>query len=86
MAEIKIKCPQCQWEPDGSPFWECHCGHVWNTFETAGRCPICSFQHNYTQCVDYAGGCKTYSLHLDWYQGLDEAVVHLLEAVKPRTR
>jgi hypothetical protein len=84
MTEVKIKCPQCNWEPDGKSYWECHCGHVWNTFETAGRCPECSFQHNYTQCVQYAGGCNHFSVHLDWYQGLEEMVGNLVQATKPR--
>ena len=82
--KIKIKCPQCQWEPDGKAYWECHCGHVWNTFETAGRCPECHFQHNYSQCVAHAGGCTHYSLLLDWYHGLDQAVDDLVETVRTR--
>jgi hypothetical protein len=86
MSEVKIVCPNCNWAPDGKPYWECHCGHVWNTFETAGRCPSCHFQHNYTQCVAHAGGCTTYSLHVDWYQGLEEMVESLVEPVKIRVR
>lgn len=72
MAEVRIACPKCDWEPDGSPYWSCTCGHIWNTFDTAGRCPKCRKQWEWTQCVISAGGCTAKSPHLDWYHGLDE--------------
>ena len=71
MPDVKIACPHCAWEPDGRPYWQCHCGHSWDTFETAARCPNCKFQHETTQCIDGAGGCGQSSPHLDWYGGLD---------------
>ncbi|PHN06186.1 hypothetical protein [Flavilitoribacter nigricans] len=72
MAEVRIACPKCDWEPDGKPYWSCTCGHVWNTFDTGGRCPACKKQWEWTQCVVHAGGCLAMSPHLDWYRGLDE--------------
>ena len=84
MDQIKIKCPACDWEPAALPYWQCHCGHVWNTFETGGRCPQCHFINNYTQCVEHAGGCTQFSLHEDWYHGLEIMVDELVETVKTR--
>lgn len=72
MAEVRIACPKCEWEPDGRPHWSCTCGHIWNTFDTGGRCPNCKKQWEWTQCVPHAGGCSARSPHLDWYRGLDE--------------
>ncbi|RYU96715.1 hypothetical protein [Emticicia agri] len=78
---MKIRCPKCSWEPDGGKYWQCHCGHIWNTFETIGRCPSCHYQHEYTQCVPHAGGCDKKSPHLDWYEGLDKIVEEFIEEV-----
>lgn len=68
----KIACPKCAWEPDGSPYWSCTCGHNWNTFATGGRCPSCKKQWMDTQCIPYAGGCSAWSPYLDWYHHLDD--------------
>ncbi|GAB5551473.1 MAG: hypothetical protein Sapg2KO_10640 [Saprospiraceae bacterium] len=68
MAEVKIECPKCTWEPQADSKWQCSCGHVWNTFDTAARCPACSKQWEETICLS----CYKWSLHLDWYKNLDE--------------
>jgi hypothetical protein len=61
--EEKILCPKCEWEPDGYPYWMCHCGYVWNTFDTYGKCPKCGYIHRNTQCIE----CGKTSPHPDWY-------------------
>jgi hypothetical protein len=76
---IEIRCPKCSWKPDGGEYWRCNCQHVWNTFDTGGRCPKCKHQHEETQCPDHVGGCSKLSPHLDWYHGLTEEVIRLLE-------
>lgn len=43
-------------------------------FDDAGRCPRCYHVHEYTLCIDHAGGCGSIAPHLDWYQGLDEGL------------
>lgn len=78
---MKVRCPKCSWEPDGNAYWQCHCGHQWNTFETAARCPACGFQHEKTSCVPFAGGCHAHSDHLDWYEGLDDIIEELKQEV-----
>jgi hypothetical protein len=78
---MRIACPKCQWSPDGLDYWQCQCGHTWNTFETAGRCPKCHYEHEYTACVPFAGGCEAISPHLDWYDGLDKIIEELIEEV-----
>ena len=80
--EIRIECPQCGWEPDGQPYWMCTCGHNWNTFDTAGRCPACGKQWEHTQCIPPAGGCPEWSPHLDWYKGLDDWLRAELEKIR----
>ena len=80
MAE-KIACPKCGWEPDGRPHWSCSCGHHWNTFETAGRCPSCGKHWKNTQCIPFAGGCSEWSLHLDWYRDLDDWLEEELDKI-----
>lgn len=74
MAELIIECPKCKWKPDGGEYWMCSCGHTWNTFATAGRCPACSKQWNDTCCPSgtYVGGCGQWSPHLEWYKNLDD--------------
>lgn len=72
--EIKICCPKCEWENDGADHWHCTCGHIWNTFETTGRCPNCARIWQDTQCPSSAGGCAEWSPHIDWYRGLDEQI------------
>jgi len=82
MDNIRIRCPKCNWEPDGKPYWRCECGHVWNTFATGARCPKCHKVHEYTSCVLKAGGCREMSPHLDWYEGLDDIVNALKQSIK----
>ena len=84
MAEVKIACPKCAWEPDGRPYWACACGHQWDTFSTAGRCPSCGKQWDDTQCIGYAGGCDAWSPHLDWYRGLDAWLREELARIRER--
>jgi DNA-directed RNA polymerase subunit RPC12/RpoP len=70
-----IRCPQCGWQPSPSSRWTCvsdgppeghfnACGTIWNTFATAGRCPGCSHQWQWTSCLQ----CGEWSLHDDWYE------------------
>ncbi len=59
----RIRCPSCSWEPPRSSQWICICGHVWNTFETAGLCPGCRLQWEDTKCLS----CLRWSPHRDWY-------------------
>ncbi len=81
--EEKIACPKCDWEPDGGAYWGCStCGHVWDTFATAARCPSCGRQYHQTQCIGYAGGCNQSSPHIDWYRHLDEWLKEQLEEVE----
>lgn len=81
-AHVKIECPCCGWEPDGGAHWMCTCGWVWNTFDTAGRCPNCGKQWERTACIPYMGGCHAMPLHVDWYKGLDDWLEDELNAVK----
>jgi len=69
----KISCPKCNWEPDGGEHWQCTCLHIWNTFETTGKCPNCSKIWKETACPGpgYPGGCGLWSTHIDWYKDLD---------------
>jgi hypothetical protein len=80
---MEIRCPKCSWEPDGFPHWQCDCGYVWNTFDTAGHCPCCGRIWKYTMCPGpgFPGGCGLWSLHIDWYHNLDEAIRKEIEAV-----
>lgn len=84
MADIRIRCPKCEWEPDGKPHWKCSCGNAWDTFSTAGRCPACGKIWMDTQCIPLAGGCVASSPHLDWYDGLDEIINRLKEEIEER--
>ena len=59
----KIACPKCGYEPKKHDLWICHCHHVWNTFDTAGKCPKCGKQWEDTQCTS----CKKWSPHIKWY-------------------
>jgi hypothetical protein len=74
MENIEIRCPKCNWEPDGKPYWQCTCGIQWDTFSTGARCPGCGKVWEDTQCILHAGGCGGWSPHLDWYKGLEEVV------------
>jgi len=79
--EEKIACPKCNWEPDGGEYWGCTCGHVWDTFKTAARCPVCGKQYKHTQCIAYVGGCNVSSLHIDWYRHLDDWLEEEIEEI-----
>lgn len=78
----RIACPKCEWEPDGGKYWACSCGHIWNTFETAAKCPACGKQWKLTQCVRFKGGCGQLSPHEDWYRDLEGLLESELEEVK----
>ena len=82
MENIEIRCPKCNWQPDGKPYWHCTCGQSWDTFATGARCPKCGKVWEDTQCVKHAGGCNAWSPHLDWYKGLDEVINKLKEEIK----
>lgn len=58
-----IRCPKCHWHPGEQARWSCRCGHLWNTFRTAGRCPSCHFQWTETICWR----CSEVSPHIAWY-------------------
>jgi hypothetical protein len=71
----RIRCPNCNWQPERSSLWTCMpagapeffrggCGHSWNTFDTGGRCPGCRHQWRFTMCLK----CQTWSPHDDWYE------------------
>jgi len=66
----RIRCPRCRWVPRRHDRWVCHpdCRHVWNTFDTGGRCPGCGFQWTWTACL----ACGARSPHQDWYAPPDE--------------
>ncbi len=74
----KIRCPKCDWEPDGGKYWACHCGCIWNTFDTYGQCPQCSFVHRQTQCPE----CAEWSPHADWYVDLPRIKITFEETSK----
>ena len=59
----RIRCPKCRWQPGRRSRWRCHCGHVWNTFDTHGVCPGCSYAWRDTRCPR----CKHWSPHAAWY-------------------
>jgi hypothetical protein len=71
----KIRCPQCRWQPKASSRWFCAddafhigCGTTWNTFDTRGKCPGCSYQWVITDCLR----CLKSSPHEDWYETSEE--------------
>jgi len=78
MSEQRIACPRCRWEPRAEDNWWCECNHVWNTFDTGGRCPQCHRQWEDTQCLS----CGEWSPHLDWYLDLDEQLADSLAEVE----
>jgi hypothetical protein len=62
----RIRCPKCAWQPSKEDRWSCGpggCGHVWNTFETLGRCPSCDRFWDDTACLR----CGAWSPHEEWY-------------------
>ena len=62
----RIRCPKCAYEPKKSDRWFCSkCGKgFWNTFDTRGVCPVCTYQWLWTACPQ----CHQWSLHEDWYE------------------
>jgi hypothetical protein len=58
-----IRCPKCKFQPSDEVRWSCKCGHVWNTFWTAAKCPSCHFQWEQTGCPS----CGEMSDHEAWY-------------------
>ncbi len=85
MAEVKIACPKCNWEPTPTDQWSCTCGHSWHTFDTAGRCPSCAKQWEETCChPPEAGGCGLWSQHLDWYRNLDGWLLEEIKKIRIR--
>jgi hypothetical protein len=60
----RIRCPKCGWTPRAEDRWQCHCRHIWNTFDTGGVCPGCMYQWKETQCLR----CGQMSPHSDWYR------------------
>lgn len=74
---MKIYCPKCRWEPESDSLWGCDCGHAWNTFDTAGRCPSCGVVWRDTECLS----CFYWSKHHDWYHDL--APIDIDEYIHP---
>lgn len=66
-----IACSRCDWRPDENAVWRCECGHVWNTFETQGLCPVCYRQWDKTMCRL----CNEWTDHVDWYHDDDDLTV-----------
>lgn len=62
----RIRCPLCGWQPRKESRWVCTaaCQMMWNTFDTAGRCPRCHKQWQHTACL----ACHRFSRHVDWYE------------------
>jgi hypothetical protein len=86
MAKITVCCPSCNWKPDNKAHWKCTCGTQWNAFESLGKCPTCSKQWAYTQCVEEVGGCNHFAPIEEWYQGLNEVVNDLIEEMSLKTK
>lgn len=73
MSKMEIFCPKCRWRPRPGNRWVCSpqlggCGTVWNTFDTQGICPKCSWKWIITCCLS----CKQFSPHEDWYHDPDQ--------------
>jgi hypothetical protein len=66
MKGKRIRCPKCAWQPRKEDRWSCGppCFCLWNTFDTAGRCPRCARVWVETACL----ACHRWSLHVDWYE------------------
>ena len=64
--KIEIMCPKCSWRPKPHSMWQCRpeCGHLWNTFDTAGICPACGCAWKQTKCP----ACHQWSPHGEWYR------------------
>jgi hypothetical protein len=73
MALLQIFCPLCGWRPEQTSRWVCTrklggCGNAWNTFDTRGVCPKCSWHWVITQCL----ACQQFSPHEAWYHDPSE--------------
>ena len=73
-APGRIRCPECEWQPNPSSLWYCAdsayperffggCATAWNTFDTRGKCPGCGHLWRWTVCLS----CGIWSLHEHWY-------------------
>lgn len=60
----RIRCPQCDWQPQAQDLWTCQCAFEWHTFDTGGVCPGCLHQWETTQCLK----CHGWSAHSSWYE------------------
>jgi hypothetical protein len=72
-GQARVRCPKCAWQPARDDRWSCGpggCGHVWNTFDTRGRCPACDRAWRDTACLR----CGQWSPHDDWYESDGERV------------
>lgn len=66
MKGKRIRCPKCAWQSRKESRWSCGepCFCLWNTFDTAGRCPRCNRVWLHTCCLS----CSQWSPHLEWYE------------------
>ena len=72
MKKIRISCPKCGWEPDGTCKWQCTvCKTVWDTFTTSAECPGCGKIYEDTACIKSRGGCGQMSNHQEWYEEIE---------------
>jgi hypothetical protein len=63
----RIRCPRCNWQPDGKPYWQCErCLTVFDTFQTGAHRPnrVCGNSWQDTQCIL----CGILSPHEKWYE------------------
>jgi Zn-dependent protease len=56
-------CPRCKAAPPMGSFWRCACGTMFDTFDTAGRCPKCARTYQGTACND----CGQMSPHVAFH-------------------
>jgi len=82
--KLQILCPKCTYEPKQTDRWQCTCGHIWNTFDTAAKCPACGYQWKDTACP----ACHKWSPHIDWYHitGLDDVLNQKSSKEEEKTR
>jgi hypothetical protein len=81
MEDIRIRYMNCQRKSDGKPYWRCSCEHKRDTFATGRRCPKCQKVWEDTQCPNEPDGYRQWSLHLEWYEHLDSALLELKEVL-----
>jgi hypothetical protein len=65
-ARPLVECPGCHYRPTPFDLWQCTpdgCGHIWDTFATAARCPGCGAQFPWTACP----ACGQVFPHRAWY-------------------